>query len=146
MIVIISPNRFPNIFSYINKVSIKHICYVLRALMDKIMLNYLLYNVSYLTIFCVNDDIDDTPILRFFIFMSIMNIFSSSNLASDKIFEMSITILRNFISKVEYKIILSFLNIWYYFVGNPRPFLVFVWECFSVDRTTQLVCIVNSVS
>ena len=69
MIVIISPNRFSNInqyiFSYISKVIIKHICYVLRILVDNIILNYLLYNIFDLTIFCVNDVIDDAPSLIF---------------------------------------------------------------------------------
>ena len=71
IIVVISPNRFSNIFSYINKEIIKHIFYVLRVLMDKIHLNYLLHNVLYLTIFCVNDVIDDASSLLYVIFFSI---------------------------------------------------------------------------
>ena len=51
MFFIISPNQFNNIFSYINKVIIKHICNVHRILMNNIILNYLLYNVSYLRFF-----------------------------------------------------------------------------------------------
>ena len=42
MIDIISPNRFRNISSYINKVIIKHISYVLRNRMDNIFMNDLL--------------------------------------------------------------------------------------------------------
>ena len=89
MIVIISPNWFSNIFSYIIKVIIKHIFHVLRILMDNIILNYLLYNVFYLTIFCVNDVIDDAPSLLYIFFCSIefmliKKIFWLSNLASDK--------------------------------------------------------------
>ena len=51
MIGIISPNRFSNISSYINKVVIKHISYVQRIHMDIIIMNCLLYNIFYLTIF-----------------------------------------------------------------------------------------------
>ena len=36
---IISPNRFSNISSYINKVVIKHISYVSRIYMDNIIMN-----------------------------------------------------------------------------------------------------------
>ena len=42
MIDIISPNRFRNIYSYINKVVNKHISYVLRNHMDNISMNDLL--------------------------------------------------------------------------------------------------------
>ena len=71
MIDIISPNRFSNISSYINKVVIKHISYVPRIHMDNIIMNYLLYSIFYLTIFCVNDVIDDTPSLLSIAFCSI---------------------------------------------------------------------------
>ena len=59
MIDIISPNRFSNISSYSNKVVIEHISYVPRIHVDNIILNYLLYNIFYLAIFCVNYVIDD---------------------------------------------------------------------------------------
>ena len=68
MIDIISPNRFSNISSYINKVVIKHVSYVPRIHMDNIIMNYLLYSIFYLAIFCVNDVIDDTPSLFYITF------------------------------------------------------------------------------
>ena len=61
MIDSISPNRFNNISSYINKVVIKHISDVPRIHMDNIIMNYLLYSIFYITIFCVNDVIDEAP-------------------------------------------------------------------------------------
>ena len=62
MIAIISPKRFSNIFFlYQQSIVINHISYVLRILMDNIILNYHHYNIFYRTIFCVNDAIDDTP-------------------------------------------------------------------------------------
>ena len=66
----ISPNRFSNISSNINKVVIKHISYVPRIHMDNIM-KYLLCSISYLTIFCVNDVIDGAPSLLYIIICSI---------------------------------------------------------------------------
>ena len=71
IIDIISPNRFSNISSYINKVAIKRISYVPRIHMDNIIMNYLLYSIFYLTIFCVNDVIDDTPSSLYIAFFSI---------------------------------------------------------------------------
>ena len=102
MIDIISPNLFSNISSYINKVVIKHNCYVPRIHMYNIIMNYLLYSIFHLTIFCVNDVIDDTPCLLYIAFCSIefmfiIIIFWSSNFPCDKISEMSIKIFRNFI-------------------------------------------------
>ena len=44
MIGIISPNRFNNISSYINKVVIKYISYVPRIHMDNIIMNYYIVN------------------------------------------------------------------------------------------------------
>ena len=125
MIGIISPNRFSDISSYINKVVIKHISYVPRIYMDNIIMNYLLYSIFYLTIFCVNA-IDDTPSSLYISFCSMEFMFIiillwSSNLPGDKISEMSIKIFRNFILTVECKI-MSFLNVWYYFAGNPGLF------------------------
>ena len=82
--------------------------------MDNIILNYFLYNVSYLTVFCVNDVIDDVPSLLYIIYCTIEFMFITnrlSNLVSDKICETSIKIFRNFILTVEYKITLSFFNI-----------------------------------
>ena len=70
MIVIISPNRFSNISSYINKVVTRHISYVPRIHMDNIIMNYLLYSIFYLTIFCVNDVIDYKPSLLYITFCS----------------------------------------------------------------------------
>ena len=49
---IIYPNRWINISSYINKVVIKHISNVPRIHMDNIIMNYVLYSIYYLTIFC----------------------------------------------------------------------------------------------
>ena len=82
-----------------------------RTLMDNIILNYIFYNIFYLTIFCVNDVIDDAPSLLYIVFSSIefmfiIIIFWSSNLAGDNISEMSIKIFMNFILTVEYKIML----------------------------------------
>ena len=71
MIGIISPNRFSNISSYINKVVIKHISYVPKIHMDNIIMNYLIYSIFFLTIFCVNDVIDDTPSSLYIAFCSI---------------------------------------------------------------------------
>ena len=51
MIGNISPNRYINISSYINKVVIKHISYVPRIHMDNIIMNYLLYSISTLRFF-----------------------------------------------------------------------------------------------
>ena len=59
-----------NISSYINKVVIKHISYLPRINMDNIIMNnYLLSSILYLTIFCVNDVIDDTPSLLYIAFL-----------------------------------------------------------------------------
>ena len=69
MIDIISPNRFSNIYSFVNKV-IKYISYVPRIHMDNIIMNYLLYNIFYLTIFSVNDD---TPSLLYIVFFAAFN-------------------------------------------------------------------------
>ena len=69
MIGIISPNRFSNIFSYFNKVVIKHNSYVPRIHMDNIIMNYLLYRIFYIQIFCVNDVIDDMPSLLYIAFL-----------------------------------------------------------------------------
>ena len=71
MIGIISHNRFSNISSYIIKVVIKHISYVQIIYMYNIIMNYLLYSIFYLTIFCVNDVIDDTPSSLYISFCSI---------------------------------------------------------------------------
>ena len=71
IIDIISPNRFSNISSYINKVVIKHISYVPRIYMDNIILNYLFYNIFNPTIFCVNEVVDDAPSLLHIVFYSI---------------------------------------------------------------------------
>ena len=88
MIVIIS---LSNIFFYINKVIIKHICYVLRILMDNIFLNtmfptlrffllmMLMHKVCFISFFC--------SIEFMFIIKKIL-----SNLASDKILKMPVTI------------------------------------------------------
>ena len=53
VIDIISPNRFSNISSDINKVVIKHISYVPRIHMDNIIMNYFLYSIFYLCMFMV---------------------------------------------------------------------------------------------
>ena len=71
MIGIISPNLFSNISSYINKVVIKHTSYVPRIHMGNNIRNYLLYNIFYLTIYCVHDGIDDAPSLLYIVFCSI---------------------------------------------------------------------------
>ena len=71
MIDIISHNRFGNISSYINKEVIKHISYVPRIHMDNVIMNYLRYSIFYLTMFCVNDVINDTPSLLYIAFCSI---------------------------------------------------------------------------
>ena len=75
MIGIISPNRFSNLSSYINKAVIKHISYVPRILMDHIIMIYLLYSIFFLTIFCVIDVIDDTPSSLYIAFCSIEYMF-----------------------------------------------------------------------
>ena len=149
MIAIISPNRFSNNFLYINKAIIKHICDFLRIHMDNIIMHYLLYNIFHLTIFCINDVIDDTPSSLYIAFcciefMFIIILLWSSNLYSDKNSEISIKIFRILFWQYIAKDI--FLNVWYYFVGNPGLSYVLVWKCFRFDRTTQLVCIVNSMS
>ena len=140
-----------NISSYINKVVIKHISYVPRIHMDNIIMNHPLYSIFYLTNFRVNDVIDDTPSSFYIAFCSIEFMFIiillwSSNLPDDKISEMSIKIFRNFILAVKWEIMSSFFNVWYYFAGNLGLFKVLVWLCFRFDRTTQLVCIVDSMS
>ena len=71
MIAIISPNRSSTISSYFNKVVIKHFSYVITILMDNIILNYLLYNIFYLTIFCVNDVLDNAPSLFSIVFAAL---------------------------------------------------------------------------
>ena len=68
MIGIISPYRFSNISSYINKVVISHISYVPGIHMDNIILNDLLYSIVYLTIFCVDVVIDDSTSLIYTVF------------------------------------------------------------------------------
>ena len=115
MIGIISPNRFSNISSsnissYISAIFlpndkvIKHISYVPRIFMDNIIMNYLLDSIFYLTIFCVNDVIDDTPSSLYISFCSIefmsIILLSSPDLPCDKISEMCIKIFRNFILTV----------------------------------------------
>ena len=89
MIDIISPNRFSNISSYINKVVIKHISYVPRIHIYNIIMNYILYNIFYLTIFCVNDIIDEKLSLVYIAFCSMEFMFIiillwSSNLLETK--------------------------------------------------------------
>ena len=95
--------------------------------MDNIILNYLLYNVFYLTIFCVDDVTDDAPIFSLCDFLAALNLFMFivvlfwlSNLARDNISEMSIKIFRNFILTVDYKI-MSFI-----FILDIRIFTILV--------------------
>ena len=83
---------------------------------------------SSLRFFGVNYVIDDAPSLFHIVFCSIEFMFKiiffwSSNLLSDKISEMSMKIFRNFIL-TECKIMLSFLDVCYYFAGNPWLFKV----------------------
>ena len=75
MIGIISPNRFNNISSYINKVVIKHISYVSRIHMDNIIM------IIFFTVFST---------LQFFVLMmllmirqvSFVSLFAALNLCS----------------------------------------------------------------
>ena len=76
MIDIISPYRFSNISSYINKVVISHISYVPGIHMDNIIMNDLLYSIVYLTIFCVNVVIDDSTSLIYTVFFGALNLCS----------------------------------------------------------------------
>ena len=83
---------------------------------------------SSLRFFWDNYVIDDTLSLFHNVFCSIefmfvIILFWSSNLFSDIILEMSMKIFRNFIL-TEYKIMLSFLDVCYYFAGNPWLFKV----------------------
>ena len=78
--------------------------------MDNIILNYLLYDIFYLTILCVNDVIDDAPNLLYIVFccitiIFILILFWSTNLAGDKISEISMMISGHRISPVYCEII-----------------------------------------
>ena len=77
MIDTISPDRFSNLTSYINKVvkaNKVHVSYVPRIHIDNIM-NIFFTVIFYLTIFCVNDDIDDMPSSLYISFCSIKFMF-----------------------------------------------------------------------
>ena len=127
MIANISPNWCSDIFLYVNKVVIINIL-AKSSESSWTTLSWIISFTVFSTfkIFCVGgvDETlsphhvtDEATSLFYIVSCSIefIMLFWLSNLASDKISEMSIKILRNFIFTVKFKIMLSFFNIWYYF-------------------------------
>ena len=104
------PNRFSYTVAYTNKVVIEQISCVFRILNANIITNYLCY-VFYFPIFCVNDTTDNAPSMLSIVFHSIEFMLkilslSLSNLAIEKISELCIKILWDFILTVKCEIIL----------------------------------------